>query len=156
MESGNTSVVFDCNVFVQAMLNPRGIAAKCWQLVESGTVTLFVSDGILAEISDVLSRPGFQKLSANFTPERIEAFLNRISEKAICLKNVPEEYRFSRDPKDESYINLAIVARARLIASYDRDLLDLMKNNAAGNEFRRRYPMLKIVEPAQLLKDFQQ
>lgn len=156
MDSDNASVVFDCNVFVQAILNPRGVAAKCWQLVESGAVTLFVSEIVLAEISDVLSRPAFQKVSANFTPERIEAFLNRISEKAICLKNIPEEYRFSRDPKDEPYINLAIVARARLIASYDRDLLDLMKDSATGNEFQRRYPMLRIVEPAQLLKDFEQ
>lgn len=156
MDDDNTSVVFDCNVFVQAMLNPRGIAAKCWQLVESGAVILFVSETILAEVSDVLQRPGFQKLSANFTPERIQAFLDHISEKAIYLKNVPEEYHFSRDPKDEPYINLAIVARARLIASYDRDLLDLMKDNVAGNEFRRRYPMLRIVEPLQLLKDFEQ
>jgi len=119
-------------------------------------MTLFVSETILAEISDVLRRPGFQKLSANFTPERIAAFLDHISEEAICLRNVPEEYRYPRDPKDEPYINLAIVARASFIASYDKDLLDLMKDNDAGYEFRRRYPMLRIIEPVDLLKELVQ
>src|SRR5262245_7775969 len=108
MATSTPAVVFDCNVFVQAMLNPHGIAAKCWQLVEAEQVTLFVSEEILREIADVLQRPDFQNLSANFTPERIQAFLDIVVEKGICLRNVPEEYHYSRDPKDEPYINLAI------------------------------------------------
>jgi len=151
MATSNPSVVFDCNVFVQGMLNPHGIAAKCWRLVETEQIALFVSEEILREIADVLHRPAFQKLSANFTLERVQAFLDIISERAICLRNIPEEYRYPRDPKDEPYLNLAVVARADYVVSYDNDLLDLMEENDTGYEFRRRYPMLRIIEPAKLL-----
>ncbi len=49
--------VFDCNVYIQALLNPNSIAAKCFEVVRNGKVKLFVSKDTLAEISDVISRP---------------------------------------------------------------------------------------------------
>lgn len=152
MTSGEIKVVFDCNVFLQALLNPHGIAAKCKKLVNNQKVILFVSADILREVSEVLQRPRFQMLSPHLTPERITAFLEDIRDKAIPLTNVPEEYHFQRDPKDEPYINLAIVAEARYLVSYDKDLLDLMNSaTESGREFQRRYPMLKIVDPLTLL-----
>jgi putative PIN family toxin of toxin-antitoxin system len=66
-------VVFDCNIFVQMMLNPLGSAGACQRLVESGAVLLFVSQPILAEVADVLSRPRFKQLLPDLTLERIAA-----------------------------------------------------------------------------------
>jgi predicted nucleic acid-binding protein len=31
-------VVFDCNVFLQALVNPRGPSGRCKQLVDSGEI----------------------------------------------------------------------------------------------------------------------
>lgn len=156
MIADETRVVFDCNVFLQALLTPAGIAAKCKKLVDNQDVILFVSADIISEVSEVLRRPRFQMLSPHITSERIEAFLEDISNQAIPLMNVPEEFHFKRDPKDEAYINLAIVARAKYLVSYDKDLLDLMNSaTESGREFQRRYPMLKIIEPLVFLNEIE-
>ena len=90
-------------------------------------------------------------LAPALTIEVIEAFIADVRLKSICLRNVPEEYHFERDPKDTCYINLAIVAGAKFIVSRDSDLLDLMKpDGKAAGEFQRRYPMLKIINPSDL------
>ncbi len=147
-------VVFDCNVFLQALVNPHGPAGRCKQLVDRGAVELYVSEDVLVEMADVLSRPRTRKLAPILTLEVIEAFIADIRLKAICLHNVPEEYRFERDPKDTCYINLAIVAGAKFIVSRDNDLLDLMKpNRETAREFQRRYPLLKIINPIELLTE---
>lgn len=145
-------VVFDCNVFLQALVNPDGPAGRCKQLVDRGEIELFVSEDVLAEVAEVLSRPRTREFAPALTLEVIEAFIADIRLKSICLRNVPEEYSFERDPKDEQYINLAIVAGAKFIVSRDNDLLDLMKPGIReAREFLRRYPMLKIVQPSDLL-----
>ncbi len=145
-------IVFDCNVFLQALVNPYGPAGHCKELVDRGEVELFVSEEVLAEISEVLSRPRTRKLAPALTIEAVEAFITDVRLKSICLHNVPEEYRFERDPKDACYLNLAIVARASFIVSRDRDLLDLMNpNSKTAGDFLRRYPLLKIINPTDLL-----
>jgi predicted nucleic acid-binding protein len=55
-------VVFDCNIFVQMFLNPTGSAGACKELAEKGAIILFVSQAVLAEVSEVLSRPHGRKL----------------------------------------------------------------------------------------------
>ncbi|MGH9833901.1 MAG: hypothetical protein ACRD9Y_12845 [Blastocatellia bacterium] len=46
------------------------------------------------------------------------------------------------------------MARAKFIVSRDNDLLDLMKpNSKTAREFQRRYPLLKIINPADLLTE---
>ncbi len=127
---------------------PNGPAGRCKQLVDRGVVELFVSEEVLAEMADVLSRSRTRKLAPALTLEVIEAFIAGVRLKAICLWNVPEEYRFERDPKDACYLNLAIVARAKFIVSRDNDLLDLMKpRSETAREFQRRFPLLKIINP---------
>lgn len=50
-------VVFDCNIFIQLLLNPNGAAAKCLETVRSGKAKLFISKETLEEIRDVVLRP---------------------------------------------------------------------------------------------------
>ena len=50
-------VVFDCNIFLQGTANRNSPARKALRLFFAGSVTLFVSDAVLAEIRDVLNRP---------------------------------------------------------------------------------------------------
>jgi putative PIN family toxin of toxin-antitoxin system len=150
-------VVFDCNVFLQALVNLHGPAGRCKRLVDDGAVELYVLEEILVEVVDVLTRPRTRKLAPALTLEVIEAFIADIRVKAICLRNVPEEYRFERDPKDTCYINLALVAEAKFIVSRDNDLLDLMKmETQTAREFQRRFPMLKIIQPTDLLNETKQ
>ncbi len=152
--SPTPKVIFDCNVFLQALVNPHGPAGRCKQLVDRGEVELYVSEEVLAEVAEVLSRPRTRTLAPALTFEVIEAFIVDIRLKSICLMNVPEEYRLERDPKDERYINLALAASAKFIVSRDNDLLDLMKpNSETARDFQRRYPLLKIINPTDLLAE---
>ena len=148
-----TAAVFDCNIFVQAFLNRKSAAFACFEKFEQGQITLFVAAAVINEVNDVLHRPRIRQLSPNATTEDIRAFLERILRNAILLQNVPEEFRFERDPKDEIYVNLALVADADFIVSYDKDLLDLMREDLAdGQQFRLKHPFLKIVVPAIFLQ----
>ena len=134
------------------MVNPDGPSGRCKKFVDRGEVELFVSEEVLAEVAEVLSRPRTRRLAPGLTIEVIEAFIADIRLKSISLQNIPDEYHFERDPKDCCYINLAIVAGAKFIVSRDHDLLDLMKSESSiAGEFQRRYPMLKIITPVDLL-----
>ena len=139
------------------VLNPRGSAAACKALVETGTVTLFVSQAILAEVVDVLNRPRFRQIVPDLTAERIDLFVEEIAKLAIPISNVPEEFHYERDPEDEPYINLALAVDAGYIVSLDNDLLDLMKPAMkTSSEFHRRFPMLRVVKPITLLYEIEQ
>jgi uncharacterized protein len=150
-------VVFDCNIFLQALVNPKGAAGACLALFESGEIELYVSAQVLAEVAEVLSRPQVRQLAPSLTLGTIEAFVENIRNKAICLRNVPDEYHFERDPKDEPYLNLAMVANATYLVSKDNDLLDLMAlQKAEARNFRLRYPMLKILTAPAFLQEMRQ
>jgi len=150
-------VVFDCNVFLQALVNPQGAAGECKKLLDRGEIELFISALVLAEIAEVLVRPRVRQLAPALTLEKIEAFLEDIRLKAICLQNIPEEYRFERDPKDEPYLNLAIAAGASYLVSKDHDLLDLAsRQTVEAQTFRTRYPLLTILDAPAFLKQMRE
>ena len=147
------SVVFDCNLFVQAFLNPASMAAKCFELARDGRVRLFISRETLVEIEEVLSRPRILSRLPHATSEQREAFLGSALAHATYLRHVPEKFRFERDPKDAPYLNLAIAAGADYLVSRDRDLLDLMTGHTDEcKEFRQRFRSLRVIEPITLLQ----
>jgi putative PIN family toxin of toxin-antitoxin system len=151
--SDSTRVVFDCNVYLQALAKPTGPAGRCVDLALNGSVALFISPGILDEVRDVTTRP---ELTARFKlrAERVDALLDALPTCAIVIAEIPEAWSYDRDPSDAQYVNLAIVAGATRIVSRDRDLLDLMDLTKPGaKDFQARFPTLRIVDPVQLLRE---
>jgi putative PIN family toxin of toxin-antitoxin system len=146
--------VFDCSVFVQALVNPRGPAGACLAAAQDGRLTLFVSDFAVREIQELPTKlPGRLRV----TREKIEAFVFDLGKYAVPVDGVPEHFAYPRDPDDAHYVNLALAADARLIVSRDRDLLDLVDvSHASSAEFRSRYPSLRIVDPATLARELQE
>jgi uncharacterized protein len=152
MPEESPRVVFDCNIFLQGIANRDSSARQALRLFFDGSITLYVSEAVLAEIKDVLSRPGIRQKFPRLSTRLVEALLQKIEREAILIKNVPEEYHFERDPKDECYINLAIVTNAIYLVSRDNDLLDLMRTETAeARTFRTRYPMLTILDAPSFL-----
>src|SRR2546428_11139855 len=76
---GRSRAVFDCNTFVQAIVFDDGPAAQCLRLAESGRFELFVSRPTLAELRRVLGYERVVAISPNLTPERVAAFLERLT-----------------------------------------------------------------------------
>lgn len=144
-------VVFDCPIFAQALINPRGPAGACITLAQSGQITLFISEYVLREIREL---PQKLKPKLGVTPERVEALIADIAKYAVLISDVPATYTHPIDPDDSPYINLAIAAQARLIASRDAHLLNLMDEaRAEGKDFRRRFPDIAVVTPGHLLHE---
>jgi putative PIN family toxin of toxin-antitoxin system len=149
-------VVFDCNLFVQAFLNPDGVAGRCLQIVRIGRVQLFVSPPALTEVKEVLLRPRILSRLPHASSEQSEAFLDDIVANATTQRAVPDKFHFARDPTDAPYLNLAIAARADYLVTRDRDLLDLMTaHTSESKEFRQRFRHVKIVDPAAFLRELE-
>ena len=153
-QSAVLRVVFDCMVFLQGAARETSPAKACLTLAEEGFVELCLSAAILAEVKDVLTRPETQKRFPDLAARDVEEFLENVSSQAVIYLNIPEEFRYARDPKDEPYINLALVARASYLVTRDSDLLDLMKETTEeGRAFRFKYPFLTILDPVAFLKE---
>lgn len=149
-------VVCDCMIFLQAVANENGPAAAILRLLDDDAISLFVSEAILEEVRDVLSRAEVRARNKRITDARMNALFIRLAAKAITIKNVPEEFHYERDPDDEPYINLALATRAQYLMTRDADLLDLMRRDTeAGRDFQRRFPQLRIVDPVTFLQEIE-
>jgi uncharacterized protein len=145
-------VVFDCVVFAQALINPKGPAAACLALAQQGKVVVFVSDYVLQEIRELP-----QKINPRFgvTPERVDGLIQELAKFARMVGQAAEVYVHPIDPDDSHYVNLALAAGAKLIASRDRHLLDLMDPaKPHAREFQSRFPSLLITTPESLIARF--
>ena len=149
-------VVFDCMIYLQGAARTKNPANACFELVKSEVVKLYLSRETLAEIEDVFTRPKFRNRFPSLTDKMIETFLDDIKSKAKILKNVPSYFSFTRDPKDEKYINLAVETKADYIVSRDKDLLDLMTDYTdEAKEFRQRFRPLRVIAPLEFLKEIE-
>jgi len=155
-EHGRVRVVYDCVVFLQGLIKESGPAADCLDLFEDGIIELFISEGLLNEIGDVLTRPDLQHKFPLLTQERADELLEGLKERATFLESVPTQFSYDRDPKDEMYVNLAVAAGAAYLVSRDNDLLDLMKETDTGRDFQERFPSLTILDPVAFLREVEE
>lgn len=145
-------IVCDCVIFVQAIANDESHAAKILELMDAGTIRVYVSEEILRELREVASRPRLRAKLSALTTERVEAFLQRLEQQAFWSKQVADVFAFRRDQKDAPYINLAVATAADFIVSRDHDLLDLMTQyDDDSKEFRQRFRPLRVITPEELL-----
>jgi putative PIN family toxin of toxin-antitoxin system len=144
-----TRAVFDCVILLQAAGRLAGPAAACLQAVRNGRLELFLSPDILAEVRDVLTRPKTLRKFPALTPKAVDVFLTDIATHATMLPTVPKVFTLARDPKDEPYVDLAAATQARYLVSRDKDLLDLMGDDA----FRQQFPGLTVIDPVGLLRE---
>lgn len=142
-----TKVVFDCNVFWQIFFSETGVGSKCWTIVTNDEAELIISREVLDEVRDVLTRPETQSRFAKATDQNVDIFIEDIIENATFVHPVEKKFEYSRDPKDEPYINLAVQAGAQYIVSRDKDLLNLMSGyDDESKAFRQRFRPLKVID----------
>jgi len=144
--------VFDCMVFVQAIAS-RGSAYRCLQLCLDSPEPLLVSAATLQELGAVLMRPELRRKLPGITPERVEALMHHLAEFAHKVDPVPLIMEFPPDPKDEPYLNLAIVANARDLVTRDRAMLRLTDpSNVLSRQLTIYHPTLRILVPEALIQ----
>ncbi|MEX2213160.1 MAG: putative toxin-antitoxin system toxin component, PIN family [Phycisphaeraceae bacterium] len=148
------AAVFDCNIFLRAMLTPTGPSAACCDKAANGDVILHVAPFVFEELRDLPNRKKLRRFP-HFTHERVERFIEEVLEFADLVVDPPPRFSYPRDPDDTPYIDLAIATGALLVVSNDTDLLDLMcDSNAEGSELRRMHPSFHVYTPPQFLALF--
>jgi len=150
MSNPAPKAVYDCNVYVQALISPRGPAAACVEKARTGEVQLIVSSYVLREVREI-----HYKVPARYgiTSEGTEKLARSLETIGTAIPNVPAIYTHPIDPDDSHYIDLAVQANARLVVSRDRHLLMLMDlARKEGREFRMLFPSLRILDPVEFLR----
>ena len=153
MSATPPKVVYDCNIFVQALINLHGPAGRCLQFAKDGRVMLFTSPYVLAEIREI-----HWKTPAKYgiTAEQTDELARNLASFATLFTDVPEIYHHPYDPDDSHYVNLALKAEARLIISRDRHLLMLADPaRKEGQDFQARFSAIRILDPVQLLGELE-
>src|SRR5437870_8460082 len=114
-------VVFDCPIYAQALINPRGPAGVCLAHAQRGHLILFISAYVVQEIREL---PFKLKPKLGVTPDRVERLIQDLGKYARPMDNVPEIYIHPIDIDDSHYVNLALATGSHLIVSRDRHLLN--------------------------------
>jgi len=113
-------VLLDTNVWVSALINPRGFPARLRDAWIAGRFDVVVSIPLLAEIADVLTRPRIQT-KYGLTVDEIEQFLRLLQERAIHATPTGELH-ICRDPDDDLILETAVLGGAQYAVSRDDGL----------------------------------
>ena len=144
--------VFDCVTLLQAAARPAGPAGGCLKAVFAGDLELHASRATLRELRDVLDYPAVRARFPAITDAAVGRFLEQVAWRAACHRHVPRVIALPRDPRDEPYLDLAVHAGADVLATRDRDLLDLAGgHDEPAKRLRRLAPALRILTPEGLL-----
>jgi putative PIN family toxin of toxin-antitoxin system len=127
-------IVVDANIFVSSYFwggNPR----KVFERIITELDELYISQEILDEIKDVISRPKFHA-----DMNEIKLYIDSIEEVATKIK-VKEKIKIvSRDKNDDKYIKCAISGDVNYIISGDIHLLEI-----------KEYENIKIIKAKEYL-----
>jgi putative PIN family toxin of toxin-antitoxin system len=115
-------VVVDVNVFVAALLSPRGVPARVIEGWADREYQLVVSPLLLAELERVIRRPKFRR---SIREAEITGLLSALAEDAELVADPPSQPGLTADPDDDYLVALARTTGADYIVSGDVHLLEL-------------------------------
>ena len=92
------------------------------QAVVCGRVQCYISFAMLAELREVLQRPKF-----GLSSEQVLAFVQELQEVCQVVSPTKRVHVVSADPDDDAVLECALEASAKLIASGDEHLLQLVQ-----------------------------
>lgn len=127
--------VFDTNVIVSGILFPESVPGKVVDSILEGHCRPIVSDAILAEYADVLSRPKF-----NLSPERVNCIMDALRSVGIPASFAVSKHRTQFPDKDDIIFVEAALSLSSLLVT--------------GN--KRHYPAslmqgIRVLSPADFL-----
>jgi putative PIN family toxin of toxin-antitoxin system len=129
-------VVVDTNVWVSALLNPSGFPARLLRAFLEGQFTPVVSQELIQELADVLSRPRLwrtltrrlsrldTRLALIILPiyQFVAAMLLHTFGQAGHWVELRGDTQWCRDPRDNIFLETALRGNARYVVTRDDDL----------------------------------
>jgi hypothetical protein len=113
--------VLDANVFVRAILEPRGQPARVLDAWRAGVFDVAVCNDIIAEVREVLRRPRLRRRHG-WSDEQISEFLALLREVAVVTTGEIQVKAVAGDPDDDMYLACALEAGADYVVSGDDHL----------------------------------
>ena len=118
-------VVLDTNIFVSSLLSKAGRPAMVIDSWRAGSYLLVTSHSIISEIRRVVEAPGIRK-KYGLGQDQIEKLILLLENDALVVPGLSTVAgAIPKDPTDEIFLAAALDAKADLIVSGDRHLLDL-------------------------------
>lgn len=110
------AAVFDTNVVISGVLAPEGAPGRLLDAILDGFCQPVVTDRILAEYEEVLSRPKFR-----FPASKVHRLLDGIRSRALfaAFSPVPAAVRLP-DPDDIIFVEAALSARVPIVTGNSR------------------------------------
>lgn len=115
-------VVVDTNIFVSALISPRGTPAQL--LAHEFPFELVTSEEILAELNRVLHYDRIQK-RYKLNEEMISGYLSTIREDSQVVEVTGQVTIIEKDLSDNKFLACAVEAKADYIVSGDPHLTEL-------------------------------
>lgn len=134
-------VVLDTNVLISALLKPISLPNQIFQAFRNKKFLLITSPQIVAEVEDVLNRPGIVVLS-KMTPKDRELFIEKLLELSLVTSGKLGVEVIKDDPDDDKFISCALEGKAEYIVSGDKHLLDIGE-----------YEGVKIISPREFIEN---
>ena len=116
-----SAIVLGSNLIVSAFLNPHSVAAQALGIgLEHFAVAC--SKETFAELIDVLARDKFDK----YLSKSARSSLLELYAQSVQFFDTPLAVTDCKDPKDNKFLALALVAKAKVIVSGDKKYLLIM------------------------------
>lgn len=116
--------VLDTQVILRGATSARPtVTAKIYEAWDAGRFTLLLSEPILNEIEDVVSRPEVRR-RLRMTTVEAAALIELLRRRAAVVTPTVRIAR-SRDPDDNKFLECAVAGSADYVVSADADLLTL-------------------------------
>ena len=113
-------VVVDTNIFISGLISP-GPSRRILDLIEENSFSCVLTPDLFKELNKTLHRPKFKIL---FKDININKLMTIVKNNSLYI--IPSvKMKACRDPKDDMVLTAAIVAKADMIVSGDKDLLVL-------------------------------
>jgi putative PIN family toxin of toxin-antitoxin system len=123
-------IIADSNIFISALLNPKGNIARILQAVFQEEFTLVVSEYQLLELQNVLVYSG--KFDKRFSRSAIEDYIDIVESVSVQVDiskiKVPV---LCRDDYDNYLLATLIASKAKYLITGDKDLLVLQEHYRA-------------------------
>lgn len=113
-------VVIDTNIWVSSLLNPYGFPATLRKYFEKGAFQAIISEPILEELAEVLTRPKI-KDKYGISENDISELLVLIEERAESVL-LSGDITICRDKDDNLIIETAIKGKAAFLVTRDDDI----------------------------------
>ena len=107
-------LVIDSNILVSAALKPHGLERTVLVLAITQPARLYVSDAVLAEYREVLSRPELQIRKG--LQQQLLQLIRSHSHRVTVLRPL----RVTQDPDDNKFLECADAARADFLVTGNR------------------------------------